>query len=298
MLLVGAGASRWAGLPTWGELVCALAGDLPAALRRGVPRASRRFEPPQAGDQLPLEEALRILEVYRALCGEEALVRRLRRLLRVPPLDAEGLELHRLLVELASFCPAVYTTNFDDLLERAFAAAGRPSQVVAGAEDLQRWAFDRAENGRFVARYPIYKLHGTLERPETLVLCETDFQRRSELAAHPIDLRFCSDVVGRSLLLVGYGFADPNLRWIWTKLGDLAVRPRAWFLEVGESSDLDRAHARLSQVERVDLRAAAQRRPRELTDFLADLLARCRRLSPRRPPPPRPGRRRGAHDSR
>ena len=38
IVLVGAGVSRWAGLPTWREVACTLARDLAPALRTAVPR--------------------------------------------------------------------------------------------------------------------------------------------------------------------------------------------------------------------------------------------------------------------
>jgi hypothetical protein len=274
ILLVGAGASKWAGLPTWSEAVGVLAQDLAPALRRAVPDAAVRFEPPKPGAPLPVEDFLKIAEVHRHLCGEAKLMHRLRQLFDTSHLEGDALPLHRLIVALSRFAPALYTTNFDDLLERAFAAGGRPCQRVADAGDLQEWGYDRVD-GRWMARYPIYKLHGTLDRPDTLVLGESDFHRRSDLAANPIDLRFCSDVVGRVLLLIGYSFSDPNLRWIWTKLRDLAVLPRAYFLELGESSDLDIAHFQKDQVVRVDLKASDLHHPVELTQFLQALLDRC-----------------------
>ena len=177
---------------------------------------------------------------------------------------------------ISRFVPAIYTTNFDDLLERTFAWAGRPHQVVADADDLHAWQLDRV-NGRFVPRYPIYKLHGTLRRPGSLVVAESDFLRRSDLAANPIDLRFCSDVMGREVLLVGYGFADPNMRWIWAKLRDLRVPPVGWFLELGRSTDLDRASVAMDRIERVDLDCEDRDRPPELLAFLGDLASRCER---------------------
>lgn len=282
LLLVGAGASRWAGLPSWREAVCALAADLVPALRERVPHARNRFEPPAPDTPVPVEALLRIPEAHRWLLGEEHLLARLRALFDTSAIDAAALPLHRLLVRFADFVPALYTTNFDDLLERAFAAAGRPVQAVADAADLHRWRFDEAD-GRFVARFPVYKLHGTLDRPDTLVVAESDFQRRSVLAASALDLRFCSDAVGREILLVGYGFNDPNMRWIWTKLRDLDVLPAAWFLEIGASSDLELATFEMDRIVRVDLEAEDPERPAELLDFLGALLERCERdLAPGR----------------
>lgn len=276
LLLVGSGASRWAGLPSWREAVCALAEDLVPALRERVPRARARFAPPGPREPVPVEALLRIPEAHRWLRGEERLVEKLSQLFDTSRIDPADLPLHRELVRLSAFVPAIYTTNFDDLLEKAFEHAGRSFQVVAGPEDLHRWRFDE-EGGRFTARFPIYKLHGTLGRPGTLVIGESDFLRRSDLAANPIDLRFCSDVMGRELLLVGYGFNDPNMRWIWTKLRDLEVPPVGWFLELGTSTDLERATMEMERMLRVDLDAGDPGRPAELLEFLGALADRCER---------------------
>jgi hypothetical protein len=281
LLLVGAGASRWAGLPAWRETVSALAEDLLPSLRERVPGARGRFAPPGRDERVPMESLLRIPEAHRFLRGEERLVERLSSLFDTSGIDPAGLPLHHALVRLSAFVPAIYTTNFDDLLERTFTWAGRRCQVVAGPEDLKRWRFDE-EGGRFVARYPIYKLHGTLDRPGSLVVGEQDFLRRSDLAANPIDLRFCSDVMGRELLLVGYGFNDPNMRWIWAKLRDLEVPPVGWLLEPGSSSDLERVTMEMDGIVRVDLDTDEPDRPPELLHLLEALARRCEReLGPR-----------------
>ncbi len=285
VVLVGAGASKWAGLPTWGEVTCALARSLAPALREAVPDADARFEPPTPGDRLSADSFMKIAEVYRWVCGEERLEGLLRELFDSSRIDAGRLPLHARLVRLSEHVPAIYTTNFDDLLERAFAARGRSCQVVAEARDLDAWRFDRLD-GRYVARFPLYKLHGSLDRPRTIVLGESDFQHRQGLASHPIDLRFCSDVVGREVLLVGYSFSDPNVRWLWAKLRDLEVLPVAYFLELGTSTDLDVAYFLKDRVYRIDLHAEDRDSPTELLDFLEALLERCG-SAPVTPPSPR-----------
>ncbi|HET7754488.1 MAG TPA: SIR2 family protein [Anaeromyxobacteraceae bacterium] len=274
VVLVGAGVSRWAGLPTWKEVACALAKELAVELERAIPDAPLRFTPPDPREPLSTETLIRIGEAYRFVLGEERLVEALRGLFRTDHLDRRDLPLHQLLVRLSDHVKAIYTTNFDDLLERAFAAAGKSFQEIVEAKDLHEWKYDRAGR-RWRPRYPIYKLHGSLDRPGTLVFGESDFQRRSDLAANPLDLRFASDVVGRELLLLGYSFSDPNVRWLWTKLRDLGVLPLACFVELGESTDLDLAYFLKDRVTRVDLRAQDREHPRELLELLEKLLARC-----------------------
>jgi hypothetical protein len=291
LLLVGAGASRWAGLPSWREAVCALAEDLVPALRERAPGAQDRFRPPGPDERVPVEALLRIPEAHRFLRGEARLVERLSALFDTSEIDPAALPLQQLLVRLSPYVPAIYTTNFDDLIEKTFAWAGVPCQVVAGPEDLQRWRFDQVD-GRFAPRFPIYKLHGTLGRPGSLVVAESDFLRRSDLSTNPIDLRFCSDVMGREVLLVGYGFNDPNMRWIWTKLRDLEVPPVGWFVELGASTDLERATVEMDRILRIDLDVDDPDHPPELLDFLGALAARCESelggLPPPSPTPPSP----------
>src|SRR5512138_1930480 len=135
LLLVGAGASRWAGLPSWREAVSALADDLVPALREHVPDARERFVPPSPEDRIPVEALLRIPEAHRFLRGEARLVERLAQLFDTRDIDPAALPLQQLFVRLAPYVPALYTTNFDDLLERTFAWAGVPCQVVAGPDD-------------------------------------------------------------------------------------------------------------------------------------------------------------------
>ena len=125
LLLVGAGASRWAGLPSWRDAVCALAADLVPALRARFPDARERFEPPRLDEGVPVEALLRIPEAHRRLCGDARLVERLSELFDTSGVDPGQLPLQRALVRLSAFVPAIYTTNFDDLLERTFAWAGR-----------------------------------------------------------------------------------------------------------------------------------------------------------------------------
>jgi len=75
------------------------------------------------------------------------------------------------------------------------------------------------------------------------------------------------------LVMVGAGAS----RWaglpIWTRLEDMGVQPRAWFLELGDSSDLDIAWCRGHRIRRLDLHAGDWSRPAELVEFLAALTA-------------------------
>ena len=102
---------------------------------------------------MTVDTLLKIGEAFRWVCGAERLHARLQGLFEGARLDVGALPLHRLLVRLSDHVPAIYTTNFDDLLERAFAAAGKPYQVVAEARDLHAWCVDEVD-GAFVPPCP------------------------------------------------------------------------------------------------------------------------------------------------
>jgi len=107
--------------------------------------------------------------------------------------------------------PLVYTTNFDELIEATYRMLGIPVEVCCNARGLAL-----AQGGLT----KIVKFHGDLQYDDSLVLTESSFYSRLDLES-PLDLKFRGDVIGRSLLFVGYGFGDINIRVIWSKLSRL-----------------------------------------------------------------------------
>jgi NAD-dependent SIR2 family protein deacetylase len=90
-----------------------------------------------------------------------------------PPDDAlEKSLIHRELAKLER-CRIFYTTNFDDLLERAFKLNKRPYRRVA----VEAHMYGSTEQ----YACEIIKFHGDLEYPDRMVLSESDYQRRLTL---------------------------------------------------------------------------------------------------------------------
>lgn len=115
-------------------------------------------------------------------------------------------------VDLANLhLPVIYTTNFDELVEATYGSLGIRADVCCNVRDLM---LARASHPQLV------KFHGDLRYDETLVLTESSFQSRLDFES-PLDLKFRGDILGRSLLFVGYGFADINIRALWYKLSKL-----------------------------------------------------------------------------
>ncbi len=99
----------------------------------------------------------------------------------------------------------VWTTNYDRLIERAYAAIRRPCDVVSAAADLAL----RATPG--AAR--IYKMHGSVDRLDDVVISTDDYElfRHKRGAFLPL---LQAHLTSFSMLFVGLSFSDPNLRHV------------------------------------------------------------------------------------
>jgi hypothetical protein len=188
---VGAGYSAFWHLPGWDGLVSELAAILDGA------RPSSISE----------DDLLSIPSRFERVRGRGELALRLRDLLGTSAI-ASLLDsiIHTALLELP--LDTIYTTNFDDLLERSHEAAGIPFRSITTFDDLASAVPDR----RF-----IYRFHGDHREPSSLTVTEEDYQKRVWLT-DPRDVRLLSDAIGKRLLFLGYSFRDFNVKNIWTRL--------------------------------------------------------------------------------
>ena len=141
--------------------------------------------------------------------------------------------IHRFLAELDAPL-LIVTTNYDDLIERAFRAKGKPYHVVAYPTDNQEYAASvlwwKPGATEPEAHPPkslplsltdttiIYKMHGTVDRQsqrwDSFVITEEDYvdflARMTGQTAIPA--RFMLEFRRRRFLFIGYGLRDWNLR--------------------------------------------------------------------------------------
>jgi hypothetical protein len=107
---------------------------------------------------------------------------------------------HKALVDLQ--LPLVFTTNYDELIEAAYAEAGIALRVSSDEEEF---------NGHLAQRSSrhLVKLHGTINRPDTIVLTRNDYagarSTRREMLAN---LRH--QLANSPFLFVGFSLSDPN----------------------------------------------------------------------------------------
>lgn len=100
----------------------------------------------------------------------------------------------------------IFTTNYDELIELAFRSNGGNVRVSSTPAEFNA----RRQERNFVH---LVKLNGSIDRPETTILCRMDFanarRERTEMLTHlSQELKSCT------FLFVGFSLSDPNFALI------------------------------------------------------------------------------------
>jgi hypothetical protein len=209
ILFAGAGLSMNVGLPSWQEFIDRMAREL------GLDT-----------DNLlgPAVSYHTLAEYYRIKQGSIGALRSwMDRNWKVSDEKVRASKMHALLVELDF--PIIYTTNYDRNIEAAFAAHRRDFVKVANARDI-------AKTREGVAQ--IVKFHGDFDDDDSLVITETDYFNRLAFDS-PLDIKFRSDALGKTVLFIGYSMSDMNIRLLlhnlwrtWQTSGYEKDRPRSF----------------------------------------------------------------------
>ena len=146
-----------------------------------------------------------VAQAYEDDKGRQALVQFIRDQLEA--LGDEPQRAHRLIARLTD-CNVLATTCLDRRLERAFEEAKRPLDVVIGNLDV---AFEDERKAR------LYKLRGSVERAESLVLTEDDYEAFFDDQAS-ISVALQGYLARKTILFVGYDLADPHFKRLYRKV--------------------------------------------------------------------------------
>jgi hypothetical protein len=194
---VGAGLSTPLGLPTWSELIRLIAEELD-------------YDPEVFKSN---GNSLQLAEYYVATKGSIGPLRSVMDKAFNPSADQiKNSRAHAALVDMKP--PLIYTTNYDEIIERAFELKGRPCYPIANIDDIAT-----APSGET----HIVKFHGTFSDDASLVLTESSYFERLEFES-AIDIKFRADTLGRSLLFIGYSLTDLNMRYLLHKLHKLRLQ--------------------------------------------------------------------------
>lgn len=208
VLFVGAGVSANLCLPTWSQLTAQIATELgydPKIFSTyGTPLALAEFYKRKKGSLGPL----------RSWMDREW---------HKPDTDIAQSEIHRL-ITLGKFS-RIYTTNYDRWLEIAHDKFGVPYDKVASVADLVS-----ATDGR----RQIVKFHGDFDDDASIVLDETSYYQRLNYDS-PLDIKLSNDVLGNSVLFIGYSLSDINIRLLFYRLTEMwgrsalsSARPKSY----------------------------------------------------------------------
>jgi NAD-dependent SIR2 family protein deacetylase len=209
ILFVGSGASNNLGLPTWEGLISHLASQL------GYDKEifqTLSANPLSLAEYYLLEkggiDGLRGWMEQNWSVSDEAL---------------QASEVHRLIAKLGF--DKIYTTNFDQLLERALELHGRQVHKVINVGDMSD-----AKPGATT----VVKFHGDFSSGSSIVLGETQYFDRLSFQS-PLDIKLRADALGKSLLFIGYSISDINIRLMlymltvmWRSSGQDSLRPKSY----------------------------------------------------------------------
>jgi hypothetical protein len=192
ILFAGAGVSMTVGLPSWQTLIEHIAQELDVDLS-GFSESDVNY--------------LTLAEFYRIKQGSIGPLRSwMDRNWTIQEDKLKASRVHELICRLDF--PIVYTTNFDRNLETAFDMHGRDYVKIVNAKDIARVQEGLPQ---------IVKYHGDFDDDKSIVLAETDYLDRLSFES-PLDIKFRSDALGKTILFIGYSMTDLNIRFLMHRL--------------------------------------------------------------------------------
>lgn len=227
---VGAGLARAAGLPDWYDVIS------PLAARIGFDLPPRRWATSEA--------LLDAAQAYVNQRGLNDLIRFLREQLatwQIGPSRA-----HLALVQLP--IPIIFTTTYDDLIEKACQQAGKQVDVVVRDSTIPY-----LRRGPHVVN--LIKLNGDLAQPDTLVITREHYERFR--LTRPQMLKLVETELGRSdMLYLGWDQTDPAFAFVFGEvLGRFGADMRPGYAALCEITPLQAGEWRRRNIQLVTLPA-------------------------------------------
>lgn len=195
ILFIGAGVSKNLNLPDWKELISEIANEL------------------EFDDDVFLTygDYLSLAEYY--LLNNNNKIGKLRSWMDTKwhsgDIKIEDSEIHRH-IATGNF-PIIYTTNYDRWIEHSLKHYNKKYKVIVDVSDIADIKSDVTQ---------IVKLHGDFSDDSSIVLGESSYFDRLDFDS-PLDIKFRSDMLGKSVLFIGYSLSDLNIKILFYKLDKL-----------------------------------------------------------------------------
>ena len=248
VIFVGAGVSKNSGVPSWWELIRNFGDELGYSRCDTCQKKVADCPKSDCKDRYEYtqEEFLRIPEYYFQQDASEnhadyfGLIQSALHCENGPnPIDDEILSV---------FPRHIITTNYDPLLEKSQSVNSLLYTVVARDSDLLAEANDRY----------IIKMHGDLDKPDTIVLKESDYIKYEQ--EHPLICTFIKSLlVNHTFIFLGYSLNDNNLNliigWInyFRELHGVKERPANFWLDSKPATPFEEARLESRNIYVVDL---------------------------------------------
>lgn len=196
VLFVGAGSSAKAGYPMWGGLLTVLE------------TAARKLDEAKVNEVVGVDGLLRA-SAYKKVLGADEYQRLLREIFapRTPPHDAA----HETLVAMPF--RHVLTTNYDGILQSAHRKIHGSAPSSFDADEWEKLSDLRQRQTAIGAVRSYVHLHGSMSRPQSIVLCKEEYDQRYLHEQRYTDF-LREFLVGQRLVFVGFSLTDEAFKYI------------------------------------------------------------------------------------
>ncbi|RLA71278.1 MAG: Sir2 family NAD-dependent protein deacetylase, partial [Epsilonproteobacteria bacterium] len=250
MLFVGAGVSKNLNLPDWSDLINHLADEL--GYNKDIFHTMGDYQS-LAEYYIIQKNGIGELRSWMDLNWHRDMEKKLKKS-----------RIYELITKL-NF-PIIYTTNYDNSIEMAHKYYKKDFVKVASVKDIRCIDNNKKQ---------IIKFHGDFSDDNSIVLTESSYFDRLDFDT-PLDIKFRSDVLGKSILFIGYSLSDINIRFIfykltkiWEESGQIKNRPPV-FIFTNKENPIQEAVLKKRGIEMIV--SDVDDRAKALEDFLSGLI--------------------------